>query len=298
MKAWIKRIYSGLPVIRELRQVTKELSHIRQALTVANYTASKRYFSKELSHNPKYQDRRKLNHFEFQTYSQNGEDGILLEIFRRIGDSDRFFVEVGVGNGLENNTVFLLARDWRGCWIEGSESCAREIRAEFREVLNKGHLKLCEKYVTAENIQDIFRDVGVPAQFDLLSLDIDRNTYHIWKALHAFHPRVVVVEYNATFPPDMDWKVEYDSSRVWNHTCYFGASLKAYERLGNEFGYALVGCDLSGTNAFFVRKTEHLELFADPFTAENHHEPARYWTSIRGAHPRSFHDSQGSGRIS
>jgi hypothetical protein len=41
-------------------------------------------------------------------------------------------------------------------------------------------------------------------------------------------------------------------------------------------GYALVGCDFIGTNAFFVREElATAERFAEPFTAENHHEPPR-----------------------
>jgi hypothetical protein len=290
MKDWIKKLYFGLPVIRELRQSRREISEIRQALSASHNVSVSRYFAEELSRNPKYRDTRKLNHFEFQAYSQNGEDGILAEIFRRIGTRERFFVEVGVGNGLENNTVLLLARDWHGCWIEGSESCGKEIRAQFQDVLKNERLKFSNKYVSAENIQGLFQEIGIPVEFDVLSLDIDRNTYHLWKALKGFHPRVVIVEYNATFPADMEWTVEYDAARVWNQTCYFGASLKAYERLGDEFGYSLVGCDLSGTNAFFVRNSERLELFAEPFTAENHYEPPRYWSLRRAAHPRCFSD--------
>jgi hypothetical protein len=294
MNAWIRRLYSALPVIRELRQLRQQLFEIRHALSVSNNVLISRYFAEELSHSPKYRDTRKLNHFESQVYSQNGEDGILAEIFRRIGCKDHFFVEVGVGNGLENNTVFLLMRGWRGCWIEGSESCGKEIRVQFADALRAGRLKFSSKFISAENIHSSFQDLGIPTEFDLLSLDIDRNTYHIWKALKAFQPRVIVVEYNATFPPDVEWTVEYDASRVWNQTCYFGASLKAFEQLGNELGYVLVGCDLSGTNAFFVRKNEPLQLFAEPFTAEHHYEPPRYWSLRRSAHPRGFSDSQQS----
>jgi hypothetical protein len=29
------------------------------------------------------------------------------------------FAEFGVGNGLENNTLILLASGWRGFWIDG-----------------------------------------------------------------------------------------------------------------------------------------------------------------------------------
>jgi hypothetical protein len=38
----------------------------------------------------------------FKVHFQHDEDGIIEEIFRRIGVTDRYFVEFGVGDGLEN----------------------------------------------------------------------------------------------------------------------------------------------------------------------------------------------------
>jgi hypothetical protein len=69
-----------------------------------------------------------------------------------------------------------------------------------------------------------------------------------------------------------------------------GANLKAYERLGAELGYALVGCELSGINAFFVRRDLLGDKFAEPFTAENHFEPSRYFLLRRDGHPRCYTD--------
>ena len=108
---------------------------------------------------------------------------------------------------------------------------------------------------------------------DLLSIDVDRNTYYIWRALRERRPRVVVVEYNATFPPSDEWVVAYDPAKGWNSSSYFGASLKSYELLGRELGYTLVGCGLAGTNAFFVRSDLVTDRFEPPFTAEHHYEP-------------------------
>jgi len=88
---------------------------------------------------------------------------------------------------------------------------------------------------------------------------------------------VIVVEYNAAWPPSIDWKVDYDPSATFDGTLYFGASLKAFELLGRELGYSLVGCNLAGVNAFFVRSDLCGEHFLGPFSAENHFEPARYW---------------------
>jgi hypothetical protein len=132
--------------------------------------------------------------------------------------------------------------------------------------------------------------LSVPREFDLLSLDIDQNTYYAWEGLQSFRPRVVVVEYNAAIPPDVDWKVSYRADRVWDGTQNFGASLKALERLGARMGYSLVGCDLAGTNAFFVRAELAESRFAAPFTAENHYEPVRYSLLARRGHPPAILD--------
>ena len=47
-------------------------------------------------------------------FSQNDEDGITLDILRRIGLESGTFVEFGAGDGLENNSLILLMRGWKG----------------------------------------------------------------------------------------------------------------------------------------------------------------------------------------
>jgi hypothetical protein len=125
----------------------------------------------------------------------------------------------------------------------------------------------------------------VPLEFDILSLDIDRNTSWAWQALREFRPRVVVIEYNAAIPPQDDWEINYDPHAVWDGTVVFGASLLALQRIGEDMGYALVGCELAGVNAFFVRKDLTKDLFCEPFTAVNHYEPPRYFLVRVWGHP-------------
>jgi hypothetical protein len=247
-------------------------------------------FLQNLLAQPRYSDPKRLLRYEQQVFSQNGEDGALAEIFRRIGTTDRRFVEVGVGDGLENITVFWLAQGWQGCWLEGDEKCIAGIREHFWQPLAKGDLVLRQTFITAENIAGLLAELKVPREFDLLSVDIDRNTWFVWQALKEYRPRVVVAEYNSSWPADVDWKVEYRPDMVHNCTAYMGASLKAYEKLGAELGYALVGCDLSGINSYFVRQDLCGDKFAAPFTAENHYEPPRYFLLRRDGHPRSFTD--------
>lgn len=247
-------------------------------------------FIQELLAQPRYSEPKRLHRFEHQVFSQNGEDGALDEIFRRIGVTDRTFLEIGVGDGLENNTTYFLSKGWKGWWVDGDGRAVDKIKKTFWQPLANGNLTVRQALVTAENIGSIISDLKVPAEFDLFSLDIDRNTCFVWQALKALRPRVIVIEYNSSFPPDADWTVEYRADLVYNCTSYLGASLKAYERLGAELGYALVGCELSGINAFFVRRDLCGDKFCQPYTAENHYEPPRYFLLRRDGHPRCFTD--------
>jgi len=236
--------------------------------------------------NPRYRDPLRLCATPGQVFSQHNEDAIIAEIFRRIGIEHRTFLEIGAGDGSENTSRLLLELGWSGTWVEGAPEAAATIRANFAGPIGQGRLTFQEALLTAETVDEVVASVDGDT-LDYLAMDIDQNTYHIWKALDRLRPRVVCIEYNASFPASVDWVAPYDPAKLWDGRNRFGASLKAMERLGEEKGYALVGCDLRGVNAFFVRKDQDLALFAAPFTAENHYEPPRYpmaGTAHRG-HP-------------
>ena len=214
---------------------------------------------RELLASPHYQDPRRLEPYGFRSFSQNDEDGILQEIFRRLGEDARTFVEFGVGNGLQNNTRLLLYRGWRGLWIEADPSSCRKIRRSFARELASGQLQLLSELVTRDNIQALIESAKL-GPIDLLSVDIDGNDYWIWEALDL-QPRVVVIEYNAKFHPPTQWVMEYDAAHEWNASDYQGASLQSLADLSARKGYRLAGCCLAGVNAFFVRRdlaAEHL----------------------------------------
>ncbi len=284
------KIVSCIPGIRELFKIRGLLIQIHADLGVIKQMESIRCFDFELLHNPRYVEPRRLQRHAFQVNSQNGEDGIIQEIFRRIGFSTRVFAEVGIGDGTENNTAFLLSQGWKGFWIDGSDAFLRKISG--RKDLPPDCLITCVSFVSKENIAEIFSRLGVPRDFDLMSLDIDQNTFYIWEALGEFKPRIVVVEYNASIPPDIDWKPHYVADRVWDGTQNFGASLKAFEKLGRQLGYSLVGCDFNGVNAFFVRDDLIADKFSDPYTAEKHYEPPRYVYAQPRGHARTILDRQ------
>jgi hypothetical protein len=296
----LTKIYHSLPMAKELHAIKHE--QIRQSrlldLQSRRVATSAVLCAMEAlkAGNERYRDAKRLLAHGAQYWSQNLEDGMISEVFRRIGTTSKTFLEIGVGDGSENNTTALLSAGWNGWWIEGSQESCAAITARLKAMpATAARLNLRQALVSRENIQQLLIELKIPDEVDFFSLDIDLNTYHIWAALKNFRPRLVVVEYNAGIPPEQSWIHPYEPDKVWDITQDQGASLKAYEQLGREFGYRLVGCDLSGLNAFFVRDDLVGEKFVAPFTAENHYEPPRYGLSYRFGLPSKFYgESEGS----
>lgn len=222
------------------------------------------------------EDEKCLELYGFKVYSQNDEDGIIEEIFNRIGTTNKLFVEFGVQNGLECNTHYLLHKGWRGLWIEGSKNYFNDIFSKFFPVIRIGQLGCINAFITKDNINDLISSAEVFGKIDLLSIDIDGNDYYVWEAINVVRPRVVVIEYNAKFPPNCEWKMAYNEKYVWDGSDCHGASLKAMEILGRKLGYRLVGTDLRGCNAFFVQQELAGDKFMDPPTSEALYNPARF----------------------
>jgi hypothetical protein len=260
---------------------------LRQVLRMP-YLFSDLYYSLIMNNVPRYKDEKRLLKYGYKVYSQGDEDGIISEILRRINISRGYFVEFGVGDGLENNTAYLLLKGWKGAWIEGNKKYCQNIIRKFKSQINEGTLTLTHSYINKENIIELFKDVNIPLEFELLSIDVDGNDYWIWEKLRDYKPKIVILEYNATFRPDCKWIMKYNPQHVWRNTNYFGASLKAFEVLGIKKGYKLVGCSFSGMNAFFVREDLIADKFASPFSAENHYEPPRYFINFYSGQPAEF----------
>ncbi len=267
---------------------TLYLEHMDTKLAMLHALEVESYLERNLLHNPRYDAPDKLNKYEFQVYSQFGEDGIIREIFRRIGTTNRYFVEFGVEDGSETNTTYLLYQGWKGLWMDGDEKFVRSIQVSCANAIAKGQLTVVHSFITAENIESLFDRAGVPKEFDLLSIDIDRNDYHVWKAISHYRPRVVVIEYNSIYRPGDHYVVPYDPGAMCDKSSYYGASLEAMTALGAEKGYKLVASSFAGLNAFFVREDVMGELFTGPFTAENHYEEPKYYLLTKRGHPRKI----------
>lgn len=276
VKAVLRRFVDRLERPSRLERLRQEVSLTNDLLARLIYDLARE--------TPRFRDPQRLLGSGFKVYSMHDEDGIIEEIFRRIGETNRWFVEFGAGDGLENCTAYLLMKGWSGAWIEGSAACYQAILRHLAFAVEERRLRVAYSFITAENIESLLEELEVPEEFDLLSIDIDRNDYWVWEAIRRYRPRVVAIEYNASWMPTVACVVPYDPWAIWDGSNYSGASLKALEHLGRRKGYCLVGCNFAGVTSFFVR--EDLAgggRFKEPFTAENHFEPPRHVRMPSGA---------------
>ncbi len=266
---------------RTRERLSKKLHKMKYSKQINRHVASLRQIEANnqidrLLADQRYADRKCLIRHGRKLYSQNQEDGMIQEIFSRIGTTNRVFVEFGIGDGLENNTLALLLQGWTGLWMDGSSRLVRNITDHFKSVIESGRLRLLEVFVTKENVDKLISSQIDDEEIDLLSIDIDGNDIHVFNSISTVNPRVVVIEYNAKFFPPIRFEVDYDPGHSWRLDDYMGASLTTIDESFRAKGYSLVGCDLAGVNAFYVRNDLIEDRFLAPFTVNNHYEPARY----------------------
>lgn len=268
----------GLPLLRQ------HISYDPVQLDIAIASWRLQY----LASDPRQRDPRSLNLFEHKVYSQDGTDGILREVFRRVGEAPRHFVEFGAGNGLENNTTFLVVQGWAGLWIDGHEERVEQARQTFAEPVDAGRLTILREFITKDNIEQLFCSAHVPQEPSVISIDIDGNDYWVFEALSSFRPMVFVVEYNAMFPPDASWVMSHNPLHEWRTDSYQGASLKALTDLAARKGYTLIACSLAGINSFFLRDDLISEKFISGTPSDFYHPPHYFAIHETAGHARAF----------
>jgi len=222
----------------------------------------------------------------FKVYSQADEDGIIESICRRIGLDTGTFIEVGCGDGRENNSHYLLLKGWRGIWVDGNAQNIAAIRAALPPT---DRLRVVEAMVTPDNVVELLTPLpGGTSSLDLLSVDVDSIDLQIARsAVKALRPKILVGEYNAKLPYPLAVYVDEATPAGWGGDDYQGASLAAWVETF-ESDYTLVSCNLAGTNAFFVRRDHASNLFGNHPPAMLY-QPARFFlTTLKSGHPPSL----------
>ena len=232
----------------EIRKLSNSLDDIKDLLLYEQTRISQKTHT-----NP-------FNAFGGKGFSQTDEDGITIEILKRLKLERGTFAEFGVGNGMENNTLILSAMNWRGFWV-GGEELAFATRSSDKFYYIKS-------WITLKNIVDLAK-LGMSqlntTSVDVISLDLDGNDIYFTEELlkNNICPELFIVEYNAQFPPPAKFQIKYSDNHIWVGDNYFGAALQNFYDLFSSYKYTLVCCNShTGANAFFV-KNSYAHLFPE-----------------------------------
>ncbi len=178
--------------------------------------------------------------------SEHGEDGVIEELFQIIGEGEKWCVELGALNGVHGSNVWHLIKErgWSGVLIEADRTYFEKLQQEYSGVERTHPVNAFVSFEGEYSLDRIFAKTPLPRTFDLFSLDVDGNEYHLWDSLTGYRPRVMVVEFNPSIPNEVSFIQPRDMS------VFQGSSLRALVELGKRKGYELVATN--EVNAFFV----------------------------------------------
>jgi len=194
--------------------------------------------------------------WEFSGFSQNGEDGILDVLRSRLTSSNRYFIEIGASDGIQNNSAWLVvAEQYDGLMIEGDPGLVERAR---RTVLGYSIGAECHALFVTKGAAPSLKALAFHLDPDVFSLDIDGNDLHIAEALlgNGFRPKIIAVEYNSAFGPERSVTIEYRDDFVCTKAhpthLYYGVSVTGWRNFFGRHGYSFVTVDRNGVNAFFA----------------------------------------------
>lgn len=203
---------------------------------------------------PYYQEADYLASYKRKVVSLCGEDGVIEKIFEIIKNGDKWCVEFGAGDGktISNTYDLIINKQWSAVEIEANKNAYIKLLQTYNGKTRVICINKTVHFKGAQTLDNILLKTPIPKDFDLLSIDIDGNDYHVWNSIEIYRPKVVIIEFNPSIPNDVEF-VQPEDMKINQ-----GSSLLSLSKLGKEKGYELVAAlELS---AFFV-KEEYYALF-------------------------------------
>jgi hypothetical protein len=189
-----------------------------------------------------------LNDFARDVHSQTGEDGVIAKALETLGDLNQWCVEFGAWDGKHLSNTFNLVESagYRVVLIEGDQAKYQTLQAEYPYRERATFIGRFVNWYENDNLDSLLAETPIPLDFDLLSIDVDGNDYHIWSAVSKYRPKLVLIEFNPTSSNRFTYVQPADRNRNQS------SSPAALVGLALSKGYELI-C-VVGANLLFVDK--------------------------------------------
>ncbi len=192
----------------------------------------------------------------FNIFTISGEDGILLKLINSVGCTNKNFIDIGSNDCINSNCANLaFHHQWKGVFIEGDRKTLERGKYIYTKYFKKNIslFSFVNTIVEPNNINTILKNATKSGEADLLSIDLDGNDYHIWKAIEVIRPKIVVVEVQIE-KGIIDFIPNYENNfELFEEDQPKGASPLSMVKLAEAKGYQLVAANNEGYNLFFVR---------------------------------------------
>lgn len=174
-------------------------------------------------------------------FSQSTQDSILHHLFQHLGHANKYYVEFGFGYAgtqisdeimanMGLNTERMRRNGWRGVLFDAD--------------LESATFNVVKAILTPDNIVELFLNAKVPFDLDYLSIDVD--SIDLWLLLaiidrssSPYRPRVISMEHNANFAPDMMISMG-PAWHPWTRGTVYGASAAAINYVATQHGYTMI----------------------------------------------------------
>lgn len=176
---------------------------------------------------------------------------MLERIFGVVAPRHSFLVDLGAGDGERGSSSrrLLTEAGWNGLVVEPDPEQGSALLERYA---GEPRVTALQRRVDPGDVEILLSQHTVPKDLDLLIVGLEANDWYVWRAIDAYRPAVVQIQYNAAFVPPQRMVIDYHPFNHWDGSLYFGASIQSLAELGERKGYALLYADSVGRHLFFV----------------------------------------------
>lgn len=183
-----------------------------------------------------------LGEYARNDFSDNGEDGVLEELLKRLEITEGWVCELGAWDGKTSSNTFRLVKDcgYKAVYIEGDA----EKFVKLTETAEEFPEQIVALHETVDDLDKVLKTTDIPEDFDVLSIDIDSSDYQLWKAFTQYKPKIVVIEIDSTVRTHV-------TDHIYEEGKYQGTAFRPMFELGKAKGYKFL---MHTGNMIFVRE--------------------------------------------
>ena len=177
-----------------------------------------------------YKNINSLEEAECKIFSQNGEDGIINYLVKKLKINNPSFVEIGVGDYSEANTRLLYERfHSKGLIFDVIDDFENKVKKNINYW--KGDIRAIQKNINSDNFNSLL-SANCKFDIDIFSIDIDGVDYWIIEKLQKKVSKIFIAEYNANFGSELEITVpnlkNFSRTNYHHSNLCYGMSLKIF----------------------------------------------------------------------